>query len=253
MINLNQEDEKKSVDIPDFVEDKTTTESSSVDLSIFKMSDEELYVDAPEDDESMNENNLNQKHNKKSSNSTLILCLILIGILLVTTIVSFVLFMKANNKVSEYERISKEAQTQVAELNTKVSTLNSQISELEKKLAEKNNSGGNTGNTDTKPDPNAKYAAGLTMYITKDGGSQGVRKSPSVDSEDIKDSDGNDIIAYWGDIVTLAENATVDSNGNYWAKINKLVIKDTNATYNNISGYIRIQWNGETWATVEEQ
>ena len=45
----NQDD---TLDIPDFVEDKTRTDSASVDMSIFKMSDDELY-----DDDEQNEEN----------------------------------------------------------------------------------------------------------------------------------------------------------------------------------------------------
>ena len=42
------ENQDETIDIPDFVEDKTKTESSTVDMSIFKMSDDELYDDVDE-------------------------------------------------------------------------------------------------------------------------------------------------------------------------------------------------------------
>ena len=77
------------------------------------------------------------------------------------------------------------------------------------------------------------------LYITEDGGNQGVRVSASVDAETATDSDGTSIVKYWGDKVTLTGDATVDNDGNYWGKID--------------SGFIRIEYDGEIWATTEEQ
>ena len=94
----------------------------------------------------------------------------------------------------------------------------------------------NAGNAS---DPNNKYPSGTVLYITEEGGNQGVRVSASVDAETATDSDGANIVLYWGDKITLIGNATIDNDGNYWGEIN--------------SGFIRIEYDDEIWATTEEQ
>ena len=48
MSNKNPYEKQQELDIPDFVEDKTNSDSS-IDMSIFKMSDDELYDDVTEE------------------------------------------------------------------------------------------------------------------------------------------------------------------------------------------------------------
>ena len=48
MTGRNPYEKQEELDIPDFVEDKTNSDSS-IDMSIFKMSDEELYDDVTDD------------------------------------------------------------------------------------------------------------------------------------------------------------------------------------------------------------
>ena len=209
------------IDIPDFVEDKDSTDSTSVDMSIFKMSDEELYDDVPKA-----EKEPKQKGNKKKSNSTLVLCLVLCAVLLLVAIVAGVYAIKANGTISEYEAKVTALTAKNTELENSIQGLNTQIATLNEQLKQKEEAG-------TQSDPNNKYPKGTVLYVTEAGNAMGVKETASADSE------FTDTTLYWGDEVTLLSDATKDANGNYWGKIE--------------SGFIRIEYNGEVWASTEKQ
>ncbi|MBQ3296042.1 MAG: hypothetical protein IJH00_06155 [Erysipelotrichaceae bacterium] len=101
--NLNDDD---TLDIPDFVEDKTATESS-VDMSIFKMSDDELYDDDnnEENEDVEYDEDFKPKKKKKANSSSLIICLILIAVLLATTIGALIYGVKQHN---QYVKVNTE-------------------------------------------------------------------------------------------------------------------------------------------------
>ena len=82
MFEKNPYEKDETLDIPDFVEDRTSTNSESIDMSIFKMSDDELYDDEEENDESYQET----RTRTGRSNSSLVLCLIFIALLLITSV-----------------------------------------------------------------------------------------------------------------------------------------------------------------------
>ena len=224
-MNLFEKDETNTVDIPDFVEDKDTTESTSVDMSIFKMSDDELYDDEPKKKVSK-ESSDNVSAPKKKSNSTILLCLVLIGVLLVTAGVSIFYAFKEHSSKAELEATVSQLTAQNNDLQNSINALNGQIAELNAKIEQNNNAGSST-------DPNKKYASGATLYITEEGAGQGVKEKASMDA------DFTDETLYWGDKVTLLADATVDSDGTYWGKIDK--------------GYIRIEYKGEIWASLDPQ
>lgn len=216
-------DDNKELDIPDFVEDKDSTDSTSVDMSIFKMSDDELYDDVPK---KTNEEKEPKKSGKKKSNATLLLCLILCAILLVVALVSGISAIKANGKISDYEAQVTALTAKNDELQNTINGLNGQIDALNKQLEEK-------GKADTETDPNNKYPKGTVLYITEEGNGMGVKEEASADS------DFTDTTLYWGDEVKLIADATKDSSGNYWGKIEQ--------------GFIRIEYDGEAWASTEKQ
>lgn len=222
-MNLFEKDDTNTVDIPDFVEDKDSTESTSVDMSIFKMSDDELYDDEPKKKVSQTPSS-NEPTPKKKSNSTIILCLVLIGVLLVTAAVSVIYAFKEHSSKAELEATVSQLTAQNNDLQNTISTLNGQIADLNAKIESNNNAG-------TSADPDKKYASGTVLYITEEGAGQGVKEKASMDSDFTSDT------LYWGDKVTLLADATVDSDGTYWGKIDK--------------GFIRIEYNGEIWASVD--
>lgn len=224
-MNLFEKDETNTLDIPDFVEDKDATESTSVDMSIFKMSDDELYDDEPKKKVSK-ESSDNGSAPKKKSNSTILLCLVLIGVLLVTAGVSIFYAFKEHSSKAELEATVSQLTAQNNDLQNSINALNGQIAELNAKIEQNNNAGSST-------DPNKKYASGATLYITEEGAGQGVKEKASMDA------DFTDETLYWGDKVTLLADATVDSDGTYWGKIDK--------------GYIRIEYKGEIWASLDPQ
>lgn len=81
---------------------------------------------------------------------------------------------------------------------------------------------------------NTKYPAGTVLYITPYGSCQGIRKSPRLDSDFACEEN-----LYWGDRITLITDAVKDTDGNYWGEIDK--------------GFIRIECQGEIWASTEIQ
>ena len=226
-MNLFEKDETNTLDIPDFVEDKDTTESTSVDMSIFKMSDEELYDDEPKKKVKDTNSDI-ELTSKKKSNSTIILCLVLIGVLLVTAGVSVIYAYKEHSTNVELQAQVSQLTAQNKDLQNNISTLNGQIAELNAKIESNNNAGTNT-------DPNKKYAKGSQYKINEDGQGTGIHVSADKNSDMIS---GSKTYYDWGDVVTLLADATVDSDGSYWAKSD--------------IGYFKIEVDGEPWADIVE-
>lgn len=114
---------ENGVDIPDFVE----TKEEDVDLSVFKMSDDELNTSTnnfPVDDEDEEEYEEDDEPKRKlSPKGVMVIGIALIVILLITTVVGFVWGGKQKNAY-------KAALVQVETLKGNVDSLNSQIAEL---------------------------------------------------------------------------------------------------------------------------
>lgn len=226
-MNLFDKDENKNVDIPDFVEDKD--DSTSVDMSIFKMSDDELYDDSAKEEKA-------NKPLKKKSNSTIILCLVLVVILLVTSVVSVIYALKEHKSAATLTEQVSQLTAQKVDYESKINALNAQVTELNAKIDEIKNAG-------TTVDPDNKYPKGTKLYITEAGGvpPQAVRSKADVNSETVYNEDGTPVLLDWDfdTPVVLIADATKDANGNYWGKID--------------SGYFRIEYNGEIWATANPE
>ena len=189
------------------------------DNSIFKLSEEELYGEEEEKTEK-------KKPMKKSTRNMIIL--IIVTCLAIFTAVVALLWGVGQSKA--YKTVSDNYAAAVAKQNdyeNKISELNNKVQELTDEINK-------IQVADTVVDSDAKYPAGTKLVITQDGHMQGIRLSASVDAESLKDANGAVIYVNWGEEVKLVADATVDTNGNYWGKIDK--------------GYIRITWNGETWA-----
>lgn len=225
-MNLFEKDENKGMDIPDFVEEKDDTDSS-VDMSIFKMSDDELYDDVKKEEKVSNKNS----GGKKKSNSTIVLCLVCIGILLVTSIVSTFFAIREHSNAATLTDQVNQVKASYNDLQNQLNQANAKVEELTKQIEDAKKAG-------TSSDPNNKYPSGTLLYITEAGHSQGVRVSASKDADNAVDADGSNIVLYWGDEVTLTADATVDSNGVYWGKYDK--------------GFFRIEVDGEAWASTEK-
>ena len=210
------------LDIPDFVED---TNDDSVDKSIFEMSEEELY-DTPKKEKKAT------KTSSKKSNSTIILCLAIIVVLIVTSVVTVIYALSEHKNATTLTNQYAQIKVKNDELQDALQKKDSEIAKLKEEIENIKNSG-------TTTDPTKKYASGTVLYITEEGSNQGVRVKANVDAETAVDSDGYNIVLYWGDEVKLIADATKDSDGNYWGQIS--------------SGFIRIEYEGEIWATTEEQ
>ena len=132
------ENQENTVDIPDFVEDKTSTESNSVDMSIFKMSDEELYDEVDSDEEQYDEEDAPVKKSKKA-NGSMIFSLIL-NFLLLAACAGAIFYALSQHKAyvkanTEYQQLlaSQEAfKSQITAKDAEIENLNKQIETLKK-------------------------------------------------------------------------------------------------------------------------
>ena len=201
--SLFDETEENTVTIPDFVEDKTSTgsntssrtDSTSIDMSIFKMSDEELYDDVAKEDKPAEEKP------RKKSNATLALTMVLIGLLLLASIgaILFALkqrnaYVEANTKYMQLQANQEAFQKQIAEKDAKIAELEKEIEELKAK-------------------PSTK---GVVYEITD--GPISFRKSAGVDGE-LTTYDGQEY-AQNGEKYTVLEVIDDPSDeGRRWAKI----------------------------------
>ena len=131
---------KEELDIPDFVEEKTAG-SDSIDMSIFKMSDDELYDDTSGDtkvygdDDDDNDEYVPKR--KKKGNSTVILLLVIVFLLLAAlagvgfyALKQHQAYVKANTAYLQMQANENNYKTQIADQATTIETLNKQIEEI---------------------------------------------------------------------------------------------------------------------------
>ena len=169
----NSED---GLDIPDFIEDTKTGSSTSIDMSIFKMSDDELYDDNEvEEDEDDNDDFEDLKPKKRrKSNTPIIICLITIIILLATCIGAFIYavnqhkaYVDINTKYVQVQANEENYKKQLAEKDATIAALNEQIN-----------------SKDTNPSSDTPSGQGTLVYEVVDGGMH-FRKAPTSDAEAI--------------------------------------------------------------------
>ncbi|MBR4461946.1 MAG: hypothetical protein IKS51_05135 [Erysipelotrichaceae bacterium] len=222
--------ETETVTIPDFVEDKTetpeTTDSSTgysdPDLSIFKMTDEELYGDDDDDED--------ETHEKKSGvNLSLILCAIAMLLLLATSVAAVYYaykqhqaYVTANASYLQLQANENNYKKQIADKDAQIADLNKQIEELK-----------SSSSSSSPSSSDSSSATGTLIYKVVDG-PLSFRKAPGMDA---------DLTTYNGN--SKAENGTqfqvmeiIDDEyeeTRKWAKINDEV-------------YFCIGFMGEVWA-----
>ena len=132
------ENQENTVDIPDFVEEKTSTESNSVDMSIFKMSDEELYDEVDSDEEEYDEDEAPVKKSKKS-NGSMIFSLVLNFLLLAAcagaifyALSQHKAYVKANTEYQQLLASQESYKQQITAKDAEIESLNKQIEDLKK-------------------------------------------------------------------------------------------------------------------------
>lgn len=129
------ENQNDTLDIPDFFEEKTSeaTDSNTVDMSIFKMSDEELYDDVNEDEEL----ETTTTRTSRKLNVTVLLGLIIMLLLLATCVGSLIYaysqhkaYVKANTNYNQVLANQDAYKQQIAEKDALIENLNRQIEDL---------------------------------------------------------------------------------------------------------------------------
>jgi len=160
------ENQEETLDIPDFVEEKTADTSGTVDMSIFKMSDEELYDDAPEEEKEETE----RKPAKKKKGNGLLIFSLIVNLLLLAACAGAVFYalnqhnayVKANTENQQIKAAQDTLKQQIAEKDAMIENLNKQIEE-------KGKSGSGEGDL---------------VYVIVDGGMY-FRKEPTSDAEKV--------------------------------------------------------------------
>ena len=203
-------EDSETVTIPDFVEEKTGN-SKSVDMSIFKMSDEELYDESEEDNEDDE-----TTETKKGGKGGLIFCIVLICILLAACgAASFFAYREHKNYVeadANYKQVlakENDYKAQIADKDNVIASLNQQLEEMKE---QKNNS---------------------TPYVVVDGG-MFFRTKPEADAD--KTTFNGEDKAFDGDVLNVLE--VVEDKGDSstkWAKLSDSV-------------YVCIEFEGDVWA-----
>lgn len=170
MTNRNDFNNDETIDIPDFVEEKTKTDSD-IDLSIFKMSDEELYDDSPEE----TDNDFEELKPKKKNNlrTTLMICIIIIIILLATSIGSIIYGLKQH---SNYVK----ANTENVQLRANEENYKSQINEKDATIAALTEQLNNRSSSDSS----TPAGQGDTVYEIVDGPLH-FRNEPTTDADEV--------------------------------------------------------------------
>ena len=214
-----------TLDIPDFVEDKTTTDSS-VDMSIFKMSDDELYEDSNEEnDETEYDDDFKPVKKKGNKSSTLVICLILIAVLLATTIGALIYGVKQHSAYVKVNTENVQLKAKEDSYQKQIAEKDATIANLTKQLEEKTSGGGGSG---TNPKGNLVYKivdgplhfrvsptsdADATTY---NGESLAYNDKEFNVIEIVNDKDLGDKVKW----AKLADNVyfCVDDNGNVYAK-----------------------------------
>lgn len=131
------ENQDETLDIPDFFDEKTqeTSDSGTVDMSIFKMSDEELYDDLEKQDDDLEE--LSSTRSTRKLNTTALLGLIVMLLLLATCVGCLLYavnqhraYVKANTNYNQVLANQDAYKQQIAEKDAMIESLNKQIEEL---------------------------------------------------------------------------------------------------------------------------
>lgn len=138
MTNYSNDDKNQTLDIPNFEDKGNTTTSTSIDMSIFKMSDDELYEELPKTNSSYVDSGVfddEPKKKKKSGKGALIVLLIIA--LLAAAAGAFFAF-KEHKAATEANEALAQSQAQVAELQTKVNDLTSTVENLTKQIEDMN-------------------------------------------------------------------------------------------------------------------
>lgn len=134
------ENQDETLDIPDFFDEKSqeSNDSGTVDMSIFKMSDEELYDDAVNEDDNSLE--LTGTRSGRKLNTTALLALVLIVLLLATCVGCLLYaanqhraYVKANTNYNQVLANQDAYKQQIAEKDAMIESLNKQIEELKNK------------------------------------------------------------------------------------------------------------------------
>ena len=136
------ENQDETLDIPDFFEDnnsfeKQETDSGTVDMSIFKMSDEELYDDVSQEDDGQE---TGTRTINRKLNTTALLVLGIMLLLLATCVGSLIYaasqhraYVKANTNYNQVLANQDAYKQQIAEKDAMIESLNKQIEELKNK------------------------------------------------------------------------------------------------------------------------
>ena len=214
--------ETETVTIPDFVEDKTDTVSgnetttgySDPDLSIFKMTDDELYDEDDDDGED------EPRTRRKGGNVSLILCVIAMLLLLATSVAAVFYaykqhqaYVNANTSYLQLQANENAYKKQIADKDAQIADLTKQIEELK--------------------EANSATPAGSLIYEVVDG-PLSFRKAPGMDAE-LTTYNGNEK-ANTGQKFQVMEIIDDESEETrQWAKINDEV-------------YFCIGYMGEVWA-----
>lgn len=197
-------------------------EENTESISIFKLSDKELYGDDKQTKEEK------KKTPMKKSQRNMIIMIVVTVIAIIAAVITLIWGLNQHklyqDEAAKVELLTAKNQT----CETEINNLKSQVADLQAQIKAAEEAGAKKTDSD--------YVKGTKIKITEEGGGQGVREKADTDANIVM-TDGHQYVVYWGETVTLTEDAIVDANGTLWGKIDK--------------GFIRLVVDGEKWATIQ--
>lgn len=230
----NKNPYENGVDIPDFVENK----DDSIDMSVFKMADEEAKNSEPDFDDE--EEYDDEPRRKLSSKGIVIIGGVLIVLLLIAAISGWIFGISKSNSLNKLQADYEAVQVELNKAKEDVTTLSAQNVELNAKIAGMEVKEEDTPASDEEVKGDKyKFAGDINVR-------DGVGSSKFANYKDLPTT-VQDVLYYNEDLKTLTtrdgaiivvSETKADSAGNTWGKVAK-------------NAWICLKYNGEEWATKQ--
>lgn len=207
---------ENGVDIPDFVE----TKEDDIDMSVFKMSEDELKSNtssldfAAEDEYDYDDDEEDDEPKRKlSAKGVVLVGGLLIAVLLITTIIGFVFGFSQKGKVKELQAQVETVNAQLVEANNKVTALQNEITAM-KAAAE----------AEKEPQPQTggssyKIVSSSGIRVRNAAGATGNSYAKEADCKVLKDVNINEGVIMLSSGADVNVYETVEVSGATWGRI----------------------------------
>ncbi|MBQ1478268.1 MAG: SH3 domain-containing protein [Erysipelotrichaceae bacterium] len=203
MPEKNPYESQETLDIPDFVEKKKDVQES-VDMSVFKLEDDDKENEVTEEVEEEEEERPVRRGSRRLKNNVMIAGGILLAVMAVLMIASLIFAGSQRSalkkKQAELDKLQTEMTTMKTQYETQINDLKKQIEELSKPV------------TPTPSGSGSTVPANGTRYLVTASNGINLRAKASVESDLVGSVDNGAEVVIIGDLVK-------DDEGRQWGKI----------------------------------